>query len=67
MVRKKVKELIEGYREDGFPQIDIELKDKKCIQINETDSIRFDDPYLLISGVGYIFYIRYSVIEGVAI
>lgn len=67
MEREKVKELIEGYREDGFHQIDIELKDKKCIQIYETDSIRFDNPYLFISGVGYIFYIRYSVIEGVAI
>lgn len=67
MEREKVKELIEEYIKNGFPQIDIELKDKKCIQIYETDSIRFDDPYLLISGVGYIFYIRYSIIEGVAI
>lgn len=67
MDREKVKELIEEYRKNGFPQIDIELKDKKCIQIYETDSIRFDDLYLLISGVGYVFYIRYSIIEGLAI
>lgn len=67
MDREKVKQLIEGYREDGFSKIDIELKDKKCIQINETDSIRFKAPYLLISGTGYMLYIRYSVIEGVSI
>lgn len=67
MEKSKVKELIEGYKNDGFYQVDIELKDKNCIQINKDNSIVFSDKFLTVSSLGYLFHIRYSFIEGIAI
>lgn len=67
MEKSKVKELIEGYKRDGFHQVDIELKDKNCIQINKDNSVVFSDRFLTISNSGYLFHIIYSFIEEISI
>lgn len=67
MDREKVKELIIRYREDGFERIDIMLKEDKVIKIDENDKLSFNPNFIIIRGRGYIFYIGYNFIEGIAI
>lgn len=67
MKREEVKELIERYKEDGFELIDICLKDKKVIFINEKDEFRYDENSLMIISDESIFYIKYSAIEEIGI
>lgn len=67
MRREEVRDLIIGYKEDGFDRMDIELKEDKVIKIDESDELSFNPKYIAIRGKGYIFKIGYNFIEGIAI
>lgn len=67
MTREEVKELIEQYKSDGFNLIDITLKDKNTIQINESNEAVFSLNFLTISNPEYLFHIRYSAIKEISI
>lgn len=67
MEREKVKEMITKYKEEGFDRIEIELKEDKFIKIDESDKLSFNPNFIIVRGKGYIFYIGYNFIEGIAI
>lgn len=67
MKREEVRDLIIGYKEDGFDRMDIELKGGKVINIDESDELSFNRNFIIVRGKGYIFYIGYNFIEGIAI
>lgn len=67
MEREKVRELIIKHKEDGFDRMDIELKEDKFIKIDESDELSFNPNFIIVRGKGYIFYIGYNFIEGIAI
>lgn len=67
MKRGEVRDLIIKYKEDGFDRMDIELKEDKVIKIDESDELSFNPNFIIVRGKGYIFYIGYNFIEGIAI
>ncbi|MGG7144823.1 hypothetical protein ACQPVP_15375 [Clostridium nigeriense] len=68
MEREKVKELIKGYKENGFPYVDIELKDERFFQISfKVDNYKFGSQFLKIRNKDLLIYIRYSSIKTIAI
>lgn len=68
MDKEKVKELIEGYKSDGFPHLDIELNDKRIIQVVlEKDLCRYGNRFLNIMSEDLLLSIRYSAIKAIAI
>lgn len=67
MERDKVRELIEQYREDGYPVIDVCLNDERSIKILQNDNINYFTGRIRISNINLVCYIEYSFIKEVAI
>jgi len=66
MKREEVKELIKQYKDDGFPKLDICLKNND-IGVSNDDNIVFSENFLTISNSNYLFHIRYSAVEGICV
>lgn len=68
MDKKKAKELIEGYKSNGFNHVDIALNNKRIIQVAlENDLCRYGSHFLKIMNGDLSICIRYSIIESIAV
>ncbi|MBD7914230.1 hypothetical protein H9660_03635 [Clostridium sp. Sa3CUN1] len=68
MDKEKAKELIEEYKNDGFPYVDVELNDERVIKVSlEKELCRYGNHFLKIMSGDLFICIRYSTIKSIAI